>query len=52
MVTAQVEPDWLRLQQLSLPDFYAGLRQRNWTCSAFRPESPPWRVQLFSCDYL
>ena len=38
--------------QLPLPEFYAGLRERNWTAKAFyKPAAPAWRVQLFRCGY-
>ncbi|GLC38755.1 hypothetical protein PLESTM_000772200 [Pleodorina starrii] len=48
----EVEPDWRYLPQMSLVQFYEGLRQRNWTSSSYRPDAEPWRVQLFTCDYL
>lgn len=38
--------------QVSLLEFYAGLRARNWTARPyFDANAVPWRVQLFRCAY-
>eukprot|EP00197_Chlamydomonas_leiostraca_P008695 CAMPEP_0202859898 /NCGR_PEP_ID=MMETSP1391-20130828/1827_1 /ASSEMBLY_ACC=CAM_ASM_000867 /TAXON_ID=1034604 /ORGANISM="Chlamydomonas leiostraca, Strain SAG 11-49" /LENGTH=1006 /DNA_ID=CAMNT_0049538999 /DNA_START=339 /DNA_END=3359 /DNA_ORIENTATION=- len=48
----EVEPQWAQLEQVSVPQFFVGLRARNWTAGKhFQPNAPPWRVQLFSCAY-
>lgn len=40
------------LLQVSVPQFFAGLRARNWTAGKhYQPIAAPWRVQLFSCAY-
>ncbi|KXZ42968.1 hypothetical protein GPECTOR_109g211 [Gonium pectorale] len=48
----EVEPDWRSLPQMSIVQLYDGLRQRNWTSPYYRPDAEPWRLQLFSCEYL
>ncbi len=36
--------------QVSVPQFWAGLRERNWTAKRFfQPKAAPWRIQMFQC---
>mmetsp|Transcript_38914 Transcript_38914/g.86553 ORF Transcript_38914/g.86553 Transcript_38914/m.86553 type:complete len:1002 (+) Transcript_38914:196-3201(+) len=48
----EVEPQWLRIPQMSILELYQGLRERNWTDRVhFKAGSEPWRLQLFQCGY-
>ncbi|GAX79863.1 hypothetical protein CEUSTIGMA_g7303.t1 [Chlamydomonas eustigma] len=48
----EVEPLWGQMAEMPLPEFYQGLRQRNWTDRRrFDAKSPPWRLQIFRCGY-
>ncbi|KAF5832521.1 hypothetical protein DUNSADRAFT_11559 [Dunaliella salina] len=48
----EIEPQWTGLNQVSVLEFFAGLRARNWTARPyFNPSAAPWRVQLFRCSY-
>lgn len=41
------EPNWGKLQQMPFGEFYQGLRERNWTHPAYRPNAPRWNLQFF-----
>ncbi|KAG2425539.1 hypothetical protein HXX76_013583 [Chlamydomonas incerta] len=47
----EVEPDWRSLPSMSAAELYAGLRARNWTSGHYDPAAPPWRLQVFTCEY-
>ena len=41
------EPKWTELKQISYMEFYAGLRQRNWTSKYYNPDAPPWDLKFY-----
>ena len=43
----QTEPTWNALPQKSYMEFFAGLRERNWTSSYYNPDVVKWDVQFF-----
>jgi len=48
----ETEPQWLQTPFMSVPEFWLGLRARNWTAGThYQPQAVPWRVQLFQCGH-
>jgi cell division protease FtsH len=41
------EPNWKDIPQMSYMEFYAGLRERNWTSEHYNPDAGRWQVQFF-----
>ena len=41
------EPAWDKLPQMSFMEFYAGLRERNWTSEFYNPDASKWDVAFF-----
>jgi len=41
------EPAWDQLPQMSFMEFYAGLRERNWTSEHYNPDASRWDVAFF-----
>ena len=42
------EPAWEKLPQMSFMEFYAGLRERNWTSEFYNPDASKWGRSVFS----
>lgn len=36
---------------MTMHEFYHGLRQRNWTCDAYKSDAEAWRLQFFRCGH-
>lgn len=41
------EPKWASLEQMSFMEFYAGLRERNWTSEYYNPDADTWKMEFF-----
>lgn len=41
------EPKWTELKQISYMEFYAGLRERNWTSKYYNPDAPQWDLKFY-----
>mmetsp|Transcript_16982 Transcript_16982/g.42620 ORF Transcript_16982/g.42620 Transcript_16982/m.42620 type:complete len:855 (+) Transcript_16982:187-2751(+) len=41
------EPNWYKLDQISIIELMRGLRERNWTNPLFKPDAEPWHIEFF-----
>lgn len=41
------EPNWSDIEQMSYMEFYAGLRERNWTSEYYNPDAAVWNMEFF-----
>lgn len=41
------EPKWNDIKQMSYMEFYAGIRERNWTSEYYNPDAERWELEFF-----